>query len=337
LLLCAQAQERGRPAPGATRERLQTGATLGGVYRLDVANSDRLYTVVAGASSNLPFAEQQRFFIDLTMRLTPPDQLAIERRGRVFHIASSRAPRTAFEADGREQLERISGGLTRVRAVSDGEELLISSRNSNGETYRVTFAPADGGSRLIVTRHISTRELTQPVVIRSVYNKISDVAQWGIYGEPEKGPTTARPVVASVVNETASASSGGAEAAAAGNLRDALNDWVAATNARDIRTQMTFYVPKLQAFYLKRNVPRAAVRAEKVRVFERAKSIEISAEEPEILFREAGSVAVMRFRKRYAIEGGRESRRGEVVQELRWQRTDGGWKIFSERDVRVIR
>lgn len=305
-----------------------------GVYRLDIASSDKLYSVVAGASSNLPFSEQQRFFIDLTIRLTPPDQLAIERRGDYINIASSRAPRTAFEADGREHVERIAGGQTRIRAFTEGEDLVITSRSTTGEAYRVTFTPVEDGARLRVTRQIVTSELNQPVVIRSFYNKISDVAQWGIYGEPPKGETTARPVVAAVVNESASV---GTELEAANVLRATLDEWVAATNARDIRKQMTFYTTTLQAFYLQRNVPREAVRAEKVRVFEHAKKIDVSAEEPEILFRQAGGIAIMRFRKRYDIEGGAQSRRGEVVQELRWQRTGNGWKIFSERDVRVIR
>jgi len=64
---------------------------LTGVYRLNIELSDRLYSVVSSASSNLPFGEQQRFFIDLTERMTPPDQLAIRRRGRLVEIASSRA------------------------------------------------------------------------------------------------------------------------------------------------------------------------------------------------------------------------------------------------------
>ena len=45
----------------------------------------------------------------------------------------------------------------------------------------------------------------------------------------------------------------------------------------------------------------------------------------------------MRFRKRYVIRGERLNRRGEVEQELRWTETDDGWRIVSERDVRVIR
>ena len=44
----------------------------------------------------------------------------------------------------------------------------------------------------------------------------------------------------------------------------------------------------------------------------------------------------MRFRKRYQIRGGEGERSGEVLQELRWRRTPTGWKIVSERDLRVI-
>ena len=49
-----------------------------------------------------------------------------------------------------------------------------------------------------------------------------------------------------------------------------------------------------------------------------------------------GRTAVMRFRKRYQITGGPASRSGEVLQELRWRRTEGGWRIVSERDLRAI-
>jgi len=219
-------------------------------------------------------------------------------------------------------------------ALIHGDTLTISSRSDTGETYLVTFTSLDGGHRLAVTRHIGTRELNQPVIIRSVYNKISDVAQWAIYGEPEKEGRTARTVITSVTNGPAAPE---AEQGDAENLRAALDEWVFATNARNISGQMAFYVPMLEAFYLRRNFPKAGVREEKQRVFARAKRVEVSAEDPEILFRESGSVAVMRFRKRYEIAGGDESRRGEVVQELRWRRTGNGWKIFSERDVRVIR
>ena len=120
-------------------------------------------------------------------------------------------------------------------------------------------------------------------------------------------------------------------------LRGALNDWVAATNARDIDKQMRFYNPVIDSFYLIRNASRADVRADKERVFEHASLIDIRAGTPAIRLSPDGRTAIMLFNKRYAIEGGGLDRRGEVVQELRWQRINGEWKITSERDLRVVR
>ncbi|HYY57325.1 MAG TPA: nuclear transport factor 2 family protein [Pyrinomonadaceae bacterium] len=120
-------------------------------------------------------------------------------------------------------------------------------------------------------------------------------------------------------------------------LRGALDDWVAATNARDIDRQMSFYNPVVNAFYRLRNASRADVRADKARVFERASSIEIRAGTPDIHLSPDGRTAVMLFRKQYAIAGGGQDRRGEVLQELRWQRAGGQWRIVSERDLRVVR
>ena len=99
---------------------------------------------------------------------------------------------------------------------------------------------------------------------------------------------------------------------------------------------MSFYLPRLKAYYLTRNTSRDFVREEKARVFERASVIDIRAEEPEIIFQDGGRTAIMRYRKKYRIENGRQSRRGEVIQELRWQRAGDEWRIFSERDIRVL-
>ena len=57
---------------------------------------------------------------------------------------------------------------------------------------------------------------------------------------------------------------------------------------------------------------------------------------PQILLDAGGRSARMYFRKTYVIEG-RVNRQGEVLQELRWVKGDDGWRIVSERDLRVIR
>lgn len=119
-------------------------------------------------------------------------------------------------------------------------------------------------------------------------------------------------------------------------LRTALGDWIAATNSRDLDKQMAFYAPTLSVFYLKRNAAQASVRAEKTRIGSQVDSIDIRASEPEIQMGTDGRTATMRFHKSWSFSGAKPES-GEVIQELRWRKTDSGWKIVSERDVEVIR
>jgi ketosteroid isomerase-like protein len=121
------------------------------------------------------------------------------------------------------------------------------------------------------------------------------------------------------------------------SLRAALDEWIATTNARDLNRQKEFYMPKVSAFYRARNVSRDEVLADKGRAFENADLLNVRAvDQPEINIHPNGRMATMRFRKQYAVRNGQQDRRGEVLQELRWRRTGTGWKIVSERDVRVI-
>ncbi|HEX8144145.1 MAG TPA: hypothetical protein VF553_16205 [Pyrinomonadaceae bacterium] len=322
-------QQRAASAETRTRRARSADSHLTGVYRIDVAGSDKLYSVIAGATSNLPFGEQQRFFIDLATRLTPPDLLAIERRGRSITIASSRAPRINFEADGITHTETdTTGRIVRTSASISGDQLMVNTSGGTRDRFVVTFDPVGEGDRLRVIRRIYAEELSQPIIIHSIYNRISEVAQWTIYGEPQttasRQTTTPGPSSPATDDEVES-------------LRNALNEWVAATNSRDINRLTTFYTTILQAYYLTRNVPRSFVRNDKLNSFKRADVIQVQAAEPEILFNHRAGTAVMRFRKNYITESGRQRKSGEVVQELRWQRTGTGWKIMSERDVRVIR
>jgi ketosteroid isomerase-like protein len=120
------------------------------------------------------------------------------------------------------------------------------------------------------------------------------------------------------------------------SLRAALNEWIATTNARDLNRQKDFYMSKVSAFYRARNVSRDEVLADKERAFENAEVLDVRAGQPEISIDPNGRLATMRFLKQYAIKNGGEERHGQVVQELRWRRTGTGWKIISERDVKVI-
>ena len=326
----------GQGARSGIRATSTAPCQFSGTYRINVDASDRLYSAVRDATSNVPFRDQQKFFMDLSVRLTPPDLLAIECSGNRVSVASSRASKLTFTADGKVKQERgSSGAIVNSRISMTRDTLTFTSSGKSEDNLNVVFRSIDGGNRLRVVRRIDAEQLIQPVVIQSIYDKLSDAVDWDIYenrmladkGDPPTvlPPSTQRSGASNSRNETAS------------DLRRALDEWVAATNHRDIERQMAFYMPQLSAFYLTRNTPRSAVRAEKNRAFQTARTIDIRAAEPEIVFQQGGQTAVMRFRKQYRIVDRSRTRSGEVVQELRWRQTRDGWRIFSERDVRVIR
>src|SRR5688572_6936338 len=185
------------------RARSIPRSSLTGVYRIDIPASDKLYSVVAGASSKVPFSEQQRFFIDLAVRLTPPDLLAIEQRGQRVSLGSSRAPRMDFVADGIAHNTRTRDGhLVRARFAVENfggsQRLVFTSTGRTEDNFSVVIESLDNGKRLRVVRRISAEALDQPLVIRTFYNKISDVASWELYGEKQlasaaKSPNTSAP------------------------------------------------------------------------------------------------------------------------------------------------
>jgi hypothetical protein len=334
------AQTVRRRSVASTPAAANVGCPLGGAYRIDVADSDQLYSAVKDATSNIPFGDQQRFFMDLSVRLTPPDLLAIECTGDRVTVGSSRAAKVTFLADGRTRQERSpDGNIVRSRITLTGDTLSFNSSGKAEDALNVEFRSIDNGARMRVIRRINAEQLTQPIIIQSVYDKLSDRVDWTVYNNQQiarndTGDSTRNDAQNASRPAANNRSPRGANAV---DLRQALDEWIAATNRRNIDRQMSFYLPQLQAYYLTRNTPRSVVRAEKNRVFSTARSIDIRAEEPEIVFQDSGQTAVMRFRKQYKIVDRATSRSGEVIQELRWQRTPAGWRIFSERDIRVIR
>jgi ketosteroid isomerase-like protein len=117
-------------------------------------------------------------------------------------------------------------------------------------------------------------------------------------------------------------------------LGQSLNDWIAATAQRDVEWQMSFYMPVLTTFYRQSDVPQDFVREEKARLFADAQTVNVRLlSEPQITFSEGGRVATMRILLSEVTEDGGQNRLGKVMRELRWRKTDEGWKIFSERDL----
>jgi hypothetical protein len=96
-------------------------------------------------------------------------------------MASSRAPQSTFEADGVERQEQLNGRTSRVTATLRGDQLAVRSTGYRENDFTVTFEPIANGGRLRVRREIYSDRLKQPIIVNSIYNRTSDVAQWNVY------------------------------------------------------------------------------------------------------------------------------------------------------------
>ena len=169
-------------APGGTRRDLT------GTFRLNTSRGDDVRRAVDDATRNLSLAERQRVYDSLLRRFDPPQMLAIDRRGRSVTIASTRAPQINFVADGREQVETTPRGRSvRVRADLSGDTLTITRTGERENDFTVTFDPTSDGQELLVTRTLYSDRLTQPITVKTYYDRTSDVAQLNIYDTNREG------------------------------------------------------------------------------------------------------------------------------------------------------
>jgi hypothetical protein len=175
--------------PATDSYNYDTGLT--GTYRLNVAQSEDPRREAQLVTNTLPARDRRRTYDAVVARLEPPAEIAIERRGDNVTIASTRAPQINFVADGSERVENgTSGNTVRARAAFNGDQLTVSTVGNRDNDFAVTFDPINNGRRLQVTRRITMTNLSQPIVVRSVYDRTADVARFDIYRGGQNYPTT---------------------------------------------------------------------------------------------------------------------------------------------------
>ncbi|HJQ70798.1 MAG TPA: YMGG-like glycine zipper-containing protein [Blastocatellia bacterium] len=153
-----------------------------GTFRLNPSQSDDARVAIERAVANLPSAQRQQAYNMLLARVEAPEMIALERQGRTITLASSRAAQTTFEADGREHVEQSpnSNRTSRVRATLNRGQFTIESTGNRATDFSVSFDPVNNGNRLRVTRKLYSDRLAQPVIVQSMYDRVSDVAQWDL-------------------------------------------------------------------------------------------------------------------------------------------------------------
>ncbi len=176
--------------PNTTVPVASYDASLTGTYRLNTSLSNNPRTVVDNAVRSLPNNRRRGTYNNLVRRLTPPDMIAIERRGNSVTLASTTAARVQLDVDGVERVETYPNGRTaRVRTTFNGDQLVVATNGDRANDFTVTFAPANNGQRLLVTRQLYAERLDRPVIVQSYYDRVSAAAQWNLPGQ--RYPNTA--------------------------------------------------------------------------------------------------------------------------------------------------
>ena len=157
---------------------------LTGTYRLNTSASDNSSQLADQVTRSLNGRDRARLRTQILSRLDAPADLAIERRGRSITMVSSNADQVTFEANGVAQTEPMSNGRSmRTVATLVGDRLEINSTGDRSLDYQLTFEPLNGGRSLRVTRRVSDVGLSQPVVARSVYDRVSTDARLDMYSD----------------------------------------------------------------------------------------------------------------------------------------------------------
>jgi hypothetical protein len=158
---------------------------LTGTYQLNTSQSDNSSDIADQVTRSLPGRDRPRQRTQILRRLDAPAELAIERRGRTITMVSNNADRVTFEANGVAQTETMPNGRSmRTVATLVGDRLEINSTGDRSLDYQLTIEPLNGGRSLRVTRRVSDVGFSQPVVSRSVYDKVSNEARLDMYSSP---------------------------------------------------------------------------------------------------------------------------------------------------------
>ena len=169
---------------GNRNNNRNSGRRLTGTYTLDTARNDNTQNAIDEATRGLNTQDAERVRNSLLRRLEAPEQLSFDQNGNRITIASTSATQVTLDADGRVQTEtRPNGRTVRTTSTLNGNMLTIDSTGDRGNDFRVSFEVQDNGRGLSVTRRFDTERLSQPVSVRSYYNRTSESAQFYIYND----------------------------------------------------------------------------------------------------------------------------------------------------------
>ncbi len=149
---------------------------LTGSYRLNLNQSDNVSDIVTRSIVGYNANQQERIRRNLERRLSSPDMLAIEKRGKQVTIASSTSPQVTFDADGVARTETTNNGRAiKVTATTNYDGIALSYEGDRTNDFYVNFNQLSNG-QLRVVRRVYLENKNETVTVASVYDKVSETA-----------------------------------------------------------------------------------------------------------------------------------------------------------------
>lgn len=149
-----------------------------GTYTLNTSLSDDINNILDRELGSYSVTQRDRFRRMLERRLSSPEDLAIEKNGRTFTVASNLAAPVTVQADNMVRTETTARGRTiRTTATATRSGVTISTEGDRANDFLLSFEP-EGNDRLRVTRRLYIENQNRTISSTSVYDKTSRVAQW---------------------------------------------------------------------------------------------------------------------------------------------------------------
>lgn len=129
---------------------------------------------------------------------------------------------------------------------------------------------------------------------------------------------------------------GGRNSTDSEKISQLLDEWVAASKARDVEKMAQFYAPKIDRFYGSRNVSRDWVKRYRQEALRKAGDVRrLDIGNIDITLTGPASATAI-FDKTWDFRG-RSRYSGSVREQVDLRKLDGRWQIISERDLRNLR
>ncbi len=162
-----------------------TGLT--GTYRLNTSQSDNVADIVDRSTATATTNVRDRQRQNLERRLSSPDTLAIEKRGKQVTIASTTSPQVTFNADGVARTETTANGRSvKITATTNYDGVSLNYEGDRANDFYVNFNKTNN-DQLRVVRRLYLENRNETITVASVYDKISPTADLSLNGNQNTG------------------------------------------------------------------------------------------------------------------------------------------------------